>query len=740
MVNAERRHTESTLASHAKQQEAQHGTLPDALDSSPAIVLLVDRDAGTVVYANRLARQLAPATPLPTPLDAWAQQAGLRNQAGTPLGASSRPLSGVFEGHSASGSIVTAARGSQRTLPGDELWVMAFALTDTPTLVHHALVVFLPLGDSGDPDQAAATALDQAVHVRERAVAAADVCFTISDPRAPDNPLIWANPAFLRMTGYEFDDVVGRNLRFLQGPETDPRHVAEVRAAIEEQRATTVTLLNYRRDGQPFWNQLSLSPVFDSNGDLVNFVGVQVDVTTSVTNERARAATIQDVEEARQLAVRAQADSDAARADAERAQLSSERAARHLVQMAELTAALTATLDVDEALTRLTTAVVPALGDWCVVNLVDDESRPRQVAARHRDPGRAAAMKRYLELQPHSLTDTSPTTRVLHGETAVLGTDLTAAQRELHQRSPEFAAVVEQLGAASYVAVPLRARRRTHGALILVNMPDSPRFGAEELELLTEIGRRAGLAIDNARLYAREHDAAISLQRSLLPVLPTIEGLELHAEYLAGAQTAEVGGDWYDVLPLENGCIGLAIGDVMGHDLAAAAAMGQLRSVLRSYAWEGDEPANVLARLDRLVQGLGMAQLATCCYLRLEWQPGRGGRVTVSNAGHPSPLLLLPDGTIQLLDGATSPPIGVPVDVERGQRDFEVPRGATMLLFTDGLVEDRNRDLDAGLAELTASAALTAGLSVNDLVSVVLAPVLERGLDDDVAVLAVRLL
>jgi PAS domain S-box-containing protein len=542
------------------------------------------------------------------------------------------------------------------------------------------------------------------------------------------------------MTGYSQAEAIGRNCRFLQGTDTDPAAVAEIGAAIRERRSTSVTVLNYRRDGSTFWNQLSLSPVFHSDGTLANFVGVQVDVTTRVANERFTAGAMRDAEAARELAVHAQAESEFARADAERARFDSEHATRRLVQMAQITEMLTSTLDVSEALTRLTAAVVPAMGDWCVVNLVDEIDRSQQIAAQHRDAARDADMQRYLELQPTQLTDASPTNSVLAGGPPTRGTGLTTARLETHVDSAELVGIIDRLGAASYLVVPLRAPRRTHGALTLVNMPGSPDFTAADLDLLTEVGRRAGLAIDNARLYAREHEAAISLQRSLLPTLPAIDGLTIQAEYLAGARTAEVGGDWYDVLPLADGTVGLAIGDVMGHDLAAAAAMGQLRSVLRSYAWEGGGPAGVLARLDRLVQGLGMAQLATCCYLRLERRPDGSGRLTWSNAGHPPPLLVGPDGSVRLLDGALSPPIGVPVEVERVERTVDLAVGATLLLYTDGLVEDRRRDLDAGLAELSDSAAQAAAFDLEELIGVLLAPVLERGLDDDVAVLAVRLL
>ena len=156
--------------------------------------------------------------------------------------------------------------------------------------------------------------------------------------------------------------------------------------------------------------------------------------------------------------------------------------------------------------------------------------------------------------------------------------------------------------------------------------------------MAVDIGRRAGLAVDNAQLFGKEHEVAVALQRSMLPRVPPVPGLEISAHYFAGSERADVGGDWYDVLPLPDGSVGVAVGDVMGHDLIAAAAMGQLRSVLRSYAWEGHRPSEVLERLDRLVQGLGMAQLATCVYGRL--LPVEGGALLrYANAGHLPPVV-----------------------------------------------------------------------------------------------------
>jgi len=281
-----------------------------------------------------------------------------------------------------------------------------------------------------------------------------------------------------------------------------------------------------------------------------------------------------------------------------------------------------------------------------------------------------------------------------------------------------------ELGAQSLMFVPLTARRRVVGSMMLVHGPSGRQFTDEDLDLSADLGRRAGLAVDNAQLYTREHAAAVTLQHILLPVLPQIPGLALAAQYRPAGPGSQVGGDWWDVFGLPDGATGLAIGDVMGHDIAAAAAMGQLRSVLRTCAWQGEDPATVLDRMDQLVQGFEMAQLATCIYARLESagsdRPDRAptaqrksARLTWSNAGHLPPVLLDPDGSVRLLTdgfnkpsggltgtGAVGVPIGVPADQDRPHHALSVPPGSTLLLYTDGLVETRDGDIDSDLQRL----------------------------------------
>jgi serine phosphatase RsbU (regulator of sigma subunit) len=306
---------------------------------------------------------------------------------------------------------------------------------------------------------------------------------------------------------------------------------------------------------------------------------------------------------------------------------------------------------------------------------------------------------------------------------------------------PELLEVYRQVGLRSAMVVPLRARRQVLGVLSLFTDGTGRTFDDDDLAMAADLARRAALTVDNARLYSREHDVAEQLQRSLLPQLKPVPGLDHAARYLPGSTAAQVGGDWYDLFALPDGAVGIAVGDVMGHDMTAAAAMGQLRSVLQSYAWQGSAPAIVLDRLDQLVQGLDMAQLATCLYGRLEPSAAGGvGRFRLANAGHLPPALRSPDGGVRLLGTEASLLVGAALGTARHEVEEVLEAGSVLVLYTDGLVEHRGRPIDDGLAAL-AEALRTAPDGDADAICEHLLSELAYGdLDDDVALLVVRVL
>ena len=713
-----------------------HGVLPGVLADVPVAVLVIDQTANAVMYANAAAVELAGNVSLPVDVDTWGAAAGLTDLSGAPLASTTGPLSLVAQGRPLTGEAVrlSPGRSTERDradaaegLDEQLLWVTGFRLSQVGSAQQLALVVFMQLDPAeriGDPE----TYLQA---LRERAVIATDITFTITDPREPDNPLVWVNPSFTRVTGYETDDVVGRNCRFLQGPATDPAAVAGIRAAIQERRQHTTTLLNYRKDGTAFWNQLSISPVFDGGGALVSFVGVQTDVTERVRVEHEREAAFVAEQAARH-------EAELARATAEQAQAQAEQAQSRLALMAEATSALIDTLDMTELLDRLAGLCVPRLADWVFLTLVDPYGQVVGTTSRHRD-GREADLA-VIAAHARHLPPRSPSRRSISDARPVLLEDLTPELLREVIGNPEVEAAFWRLGGTAVLSVPMVARRRTVGALALVRT-DARTFTRDETDLVEDLAARAALAMDNVRLYQQEHAVADTLQRSLLPELPAVPGIESAAHYVSASTAADVGGDFYDLLHLPDGSVGIAIGDVVGHDVAAAAAMGQLRGVLRAVVWEAEDgnPGTVLARVDRLVQGLRVASLATMVYVRAE-RPAEAGdpwRVHVANAGHPPLLLREPSGAVRLVDGVTGLLVGVDATAHRETLDFDVPSGSTLIGYTDGLIERPGRDMDHGIRALCDRLAATpAGAGPRELCDAAVSGALDHR--DDVALLAVR--
>jgi PAS domain S-box-containing protein len=293
----------------------------------------------------------------------------------------------------------------------------------------------------------------------------------------------------------------------------------------------------------------------------------------------------------------------------------------------------------------------------------------------------------------------------------------------------------EAAGVSSLMASPLVVKGRVAG-VVEVGVRGARRFTLEEESLLILIADRAGLAIEHARAYERELSNVELLQRSLLPDnLPEIDGIQVAARYLPGG--GNVGGDWYDALPLEGGRVGVAMGDVVGHGIGAAALMGQLRHAMRAYALEGHSPAGVLDRLDRVVRSLDGGQMATLLYLVME--PDHA-TVRFASAGHVPPLVISPEGEAEYLESAPNPPLGVFESPHHAEMSAELAPGSTIVLYTDGLVEERGVSIDQGLEALRLAASQDACHPVELCERLVDAMLAIHPANDDIAVLALRAL
>lgn len=723
------------------------GDLSIITGEAPPAVLLVDLRTRQVVYTSPVAEQLAPRVVLPVTLDQWSDAAVLRDLDGAALSETTHPLSQVARSLPVAGQAVSAARVSELGRRREPLWVVALPMLDAPMLPEHALVVFLPLSRRGQAREAVVAAQTaQAAHtqaqvqLRERAVLATTLAFVVADARVQDMPLVWVNPAFTATTGYSFEEAVGRNCRFLQGAATDPGAVAAVREAVAQGREIVTTLVNYRKDGTAFWNQLSVSPIHGPDGDLTHFVGIQADVTARIAGEDDRERALlaerrarRDAENAREDAeaaragaevARAEAESaraeaegarvqaESARAEAERAWASAERSRQRLELLAEATTHLSATLDVKACRQQLVDLVIPRLADWALLVATTATGAVSDITAKHYDPERAGDLHEYTERLRVSLVPGSVQQTLLGGEAFRRISDFDSAayhaERESWVSDPTILEVSDALGAASVLIVPLPGRHDSQDLLILIRGSDSLRYTDDDLDIALDLCRRAGLVLDNARLYEEQRRIAATLQASLLPVLPTIAGVQVAARYRAGESGAQVGGDFYELIDLPGHAIGLAVGDVVGHDVLAAAAMGHLRGLLRASAWDPADPspAAVVARVDQLLLGLKLATMATMAYARLTPVGARGGRdgsggweVEHTSAGHPPLLVRDPDGRTRFLEATQDLLLGVRVGPRTTTR-HRLRAGSSLLAYTDGLIERRGEVLTVGLERL----------------------------------------
>ncbi|MEU0948172.1 SpoIIE family protein phosphatase [Streptomyces canus] len=411
-----------------------------------------------------------------------------------------------------------------------------------------------------------------------------------------------------------------------------------------------------------------------------------------------------------------------------------------LALLAETTTRLTSTLDVEETLRRLVALVVPRLADWAVVDLITERDEVWRTAVVHAE---GDALVRHEDLQgpmpPIPEESPMPLSRALRGVASTL------AGPQTYERDPDSGIAVEQrrlfevTGIRSAAIAPIRSTRAVLGALTLGRAKDPVDFTTVDLPLIEDIARRAGLALDNARLYQRQRKVAETMQNHLLPQMPRVPGLQMTARYLPAPDASQVGGDWYDAFSLSDGATALAVGDVVGHDLEAAAGMAQLRNMLRAYAWAHQEPpSRIVARLDAAVMHITDVTMATMIFARVEERDDGHWELTWTNAGHPPPLMISHDGLAHYLTDGHGILLGTGVRTPRTDATALLPPGSTLLLYTDGLIETAGRSLDEGLRQLSRHAAALAHRPLASFTDQVLRRVRHVRNDDDVALLAVR--
>ena len=515
----------------------------------------------------------------------------------------------------------------------------------------------------------------------------------------PAGCFVRVNGTFAAANGSAPEAHAGRSVEEVLGEGADAvrvliDRVVTTRQPLPPEDVSVVDAVGVLRSWRTSW-----LPAIDDDGCLVGVIAVGMETTAQREAERARAA-----------------------------------AEQRLALLAGSAALLDAGLDADEVARRLAALLVPQVSDWAAVHLVDEEGGIRFAAAVHRDRAGAAQLSGLLERFPIDRAQGfGAGFAIATGQVQLLPEVTREMLLAVAPDDPDFVATMDELVVGPGVVVPLVARDRVLGAVSIARGGEDDTFTGD-LPGLAEVVARAALAVDNAVLYQRQSRIALELQRALLPVTGTSsEGLQVAARYVPGVAGLEVGGDFFDVLDLPDGTVALVIGDVMGRGLHAAAVMGQLRAALRAYAHLEVQPGELLTLLDAVLAKLDAAALVTVSYLVVDLARGE---LLHASAGHVPPALREPDGSVRLLHGPVGPPLGTGAWAHESTVHPLLP-GSALLLCTDGLVEDREQDIDHGMERLLA-ALRTAGRTPDDIADHVLRAMgRDSGHDDDVAVLAV---
>ncbi|MFF0433620.1 SpoIIE family protein phosphatase [Streptomyces sp. NPDC004327] len=525
----------------------------------------------------------------------------------------------------------------------------------------------------------------------------------------PDLRFLRVNDALARMNGVPAANHVGHRLT-----EVVPGvNAGALEALMQRVLDTGTAVVDARRAGRTpadpehdhIWSN-SYAPLLDHGGHPLGIIASLIDITES-----------------------------------QQAHMEVERARHRFALLAEAGARIGTTLDLRQTAEEVVSFLVPQLADSADVHLLESVLEPdestaatrnilRRLAAGFPDPGAPTAL--LAAGQKFQIPYDSVYEEAINHARAL---DLRVDDIPALIRDPRLEALRRYLATriGSARLIPLVARGKVLGTVSVTRLRTREPFDHEERFLLDEVVARAALNIDNARLYTTQRQAALTLQRSLTNnTLPDVTGLELTGRYLP-ASDHDVGGDWFDVVALPGGRTGLVIGDVMGHGIHAAAVMGQLRTAVRTLARHDIPPARMLRSLDAVVADLGEDEMATCVYAVHDpaaqiW--------TIARAGHPPPAVVTPDGTVTFLDGPPGTPLGTGGH-EFGTEEVALPAGGLLVLYTDGLIESRDRDIDQGMARV-ARALRGMDRPLDELCDDLLAGLPAGPAQDDVAMLLAR--
>jgi hypothetical protein len=367
------------------------------------------------------------------------------------------------------------------------------------------------------------------------------------------------------------------------------------------------------------------------------------------------------------------------------------------------------------------------------VDVVED-GKLHRLAVEHVDPSKVKFALEVEERYPSDPNAPGGVWDVINTGRSTLIPEIPEEMLLAGARDEEHLALIRRLELRSVLMVPLVVHKKVFGVITWVTAESGRRYAQSDVAFAEDLGRRGASAIDNAQLHSETKEAAVRLQQAVLPHIDTnIAGWDL-ASYYSPAGRTDVGGDFYDAIPVSDGRLVLFVGDVMGRGVAAAAAMAHMRASIRSYISIDPSPDVVMRQLDRMFDMYNMSQLVTVVYMLADPQQRR---VSVLNAGHPPPVILRADGQVEQLPATEDAPLGIAAE-ERSLQHVSLHKGDTLLAFTDGLIERRTEDIDEGQRRLCEAVPRLAGRALGPAIADMVDAVRDHTREDDVAVLGAR--
>jgi serine phosphatase RsbU (regulator of sigma subunit)/PAS domain-containing protein len=628
-----------------------------------------------------------------------------------------------------------------------------------PGTTRHWVADYFPVRDGGDEVLGVAAVVVEVTQERRAGVQVAEArrrsAFVDAELRAlyaalpvgvaflgPNLRYQRVNETLARMNGRPAADHVGASLQEILGEhgaglERALRRVLETREPLEMELAVPA---DPDATGARIF-EATYFPVLDGD-ETLGVGGVVRDVTDRRGLELEQSRLLREALLARADAEAAQVRMEDAREEAQRTSAEVARANARLSVLAEAGRRMAESLDWEATLRAVVRSAVPAVADWSTLTVVEPGGRLRAAAVAHADLALERLARRLAERYPPEPGAPLGAGHAIRTGELLAVADISPDTVRAGAKDPEHERLLASLDIRHLAIAPLKTPEGVIGALTFVLGDSGRRFAPEDLQLLQSLAARAALHMANARLYTERSHIARTLQTSLLPrALPAIPGAEVAARYRAAGDHNLVGGDFYDVFRTGEASWTAIVGDVSGKGAGAAAITSLARHTLRTASRMDDAPAANLALLnDALLDDAATQNFCTVVYASL--RPGAGGfDVRFANGGHPRPLLLRGDGTVELIDTGRGSLVGAVRDAEFSEAGLRLAPGELLLLHTDGVTEIRPADLELGERELHATLARHAGAPADEVVAAVerRAVELQDGRPrDDIVLVAIR--